>query len=329
VNDTVCQLIGYSREELLTMHYRDITFPEDMDIDTGLIQELAAGKIPSYSMEKRYVSKDRKVLTTVITVALVRDKENRPMYFICDIIDVSAQKQMSEELRWRNMQLEAASKNLKNKINQLEDLNHIIAHNLRGPAGAIQMLSEGSDLFAQDEALKMIQSSSTELLNNLEMLMEMSRIKLDQNIRYDVCKLREVIDSIIRQLQGIVYQKHIDIRSVLDVEEVSYPRVYLESILYNLISNSIKYSRTDVQTLIEVTAKNKDGKVQLSVKDNGLGIDLAKHKDNIFKLSQTFHKGYDSKGVGLYITKAQIESLGGAIEVYSQPNSGSNFVITL
>jgi signal transduction histidine kinase len=71
-----------------------------------------------------------------------------------------------------------------------------------------------------------------------------------------------------------------------------------------------------------------DGKVQLSSKDNGLGIDLELYGDRVFKLNQVFHEGHDSKGVGLFITKTQIESLGGTIEIKSKPNEGAEFTVT-
>ena len=67
----------------------------------------------------------------------------------------------------------------------------------------------------------------------------------------------------------------------------------------------------------------------LSVKDNGLGLNLEKYGKKLFKLNQIFHPGHDSKGVGLFITKAQIESFGGSIRVESQENVGAEFIVTL
>ena len=103
----------------------------------------------------------------------------------------------------------------------------------------------------------------------------------------------------------------------------------MESIIYNLLSNALKYVSPDRIPDVLLRTYEKDGKVTLSVKDNGLGIDLVKYGSKIFKLNQVFHNNPTSKGVGLYITKAQIESLGGTIQVKSRENEGSEFIVTL
>ena len=74
---------------------------------------------------------------------------------------------------------------------------------------------------------------------------------------------------------------------------------------------------------------SENGRTVISVKDNGLGIDLVKYGNRLFKLNQVFHKGMNSRGVGLYITKVQVESFGGSIQVKSRENEGSEFIVTL
>jgi PAS domain S-box-containing protein len=328
VNNVICELTEYTREELLELHYRDITFPEDVDIDLPLIQKLLSRELSSYSIEKRYVSKSRRVLTTVITVSLVWSEDEKPKYFVCDIVDMTRKKAITDELNRKNRALETTSANLLKKINQLEELNNIIAHNLRGPAGNIKLLSGPDRFFPEEEAMNMIYAASLSLISNLDMMVEIARIKLDKETAYDSCSVLLIIQDITRQLQGIIYQENISIIPDLEVEELSYPRLYLESIIYNLISNAIKYRRKDIPPVIRISTKTAGGRVQLTVRDNGIGIDLEQYGSKIFKLNQIFHEGYDSKGVGLFITKTQIESLGGTIEVQSKPNEGCSFVVT-
>ncbi len=329
VNNVICELTGYTKGELLDLHYNDFTYPDDIGKDIPYVQKLIAKEISSYTLEKRYVAKDRTVLYTEITVTLVRDEEDNPKFFVCEVIDRTARQKISDELKRKNRELEAAYTDLLNKIHQLEELNHIIAHNLRGPAANIVFLSERSGIFPDEEALTMIHDASRALQGNLDMMVEIARIKLDKKIQYDTCDLGEIVNGIITQLQGIIYQKNIQIVSRFEKESVSYPRLYMESILYNLISNAIKYRREDIQPVINISTRTVDSRVQLSVKDNGLGIDLKLYGDKMFKLNQVFHQGYDSKGVGLFITKTQIESLGGTITVNGKPNEGCEFIVTL
>ena len=110
---------------------------------------------------------------------------------------------------------------------------------------------------------------------------------------------------------------------------VVYPVNYMKSILHNLVSNALKYSSPERKPIIKIASKKKEDKLIISVSDNGLGIDLNKNKDNLFKIRKVFHNNPSSKGFGLFITKSQIVALGGTIWVESTPNVGSTFFVEL
>ena len=112
-----------------------------------------------------------------------------------------------------------------------------------------------------------------------------------------------------------------------ECDSIRYPKVYLESILQNLITNSIKYRSKDRDLIIEMTSKKLDDGILFICKDNGMGIDLKKFGDKIFGMNKTFHLNLDSRGMGLFITRNQIESLGGSISVESEPEKGAEFSI--
>ncbi len=231
------------------------------------------------------------------------------------------------------------------EVSSVEELSHIIAHNLRGPAANIKMLSgalladqqhitspSGNSLvglFTKDEALELINESSSGLMSSLATLMEITEIKLNKEIPHNDCDIKQLVNDVTTHLYSTIYEKHAAIKLNLEVACVSYPKAYLENILYNFISNALKYSKPDVPPEIVISTTIINGRVQLSVKDNGIGIDMKKYGDRVFKLNEVFHQGYDSKGVGLYITKTQVESLGGSIEVKSRVNEGSEFIVTL
>jgi signal transduction histidine kinase len=140
--------------------------------------------------------------------------------------------------------------------------------------------------------------------------------------------MSESINHVLNQLHGIIFEQNAKVTVYLEVDKISYPKVYLESILYNLLSNALKYIAKDKIPEIIVSTYTQDNRTILSVKDNGIGLDMNKYGNKIFKLNQVFHKGYDSKGIGLFITKTQVESLGGNIEVKSVLNEGSEFIVT-
>ena len=232
----------------------------------------------------------------------------------------------------------------KRKANSLADINNIIAHNIRGVASNIKMLVEVllrtyvhkddqacklARTFSLEQGLSYIGESSTSLINVLNNLLNGIEAGTESSIQYDSCDFTDMISEIAVQLNGFIHEKKANIQLDLKVAQVEYPKCYLESLLYNLISNALKYTRPDVPTEITIATWEENGRVMISVKDNGLGIDLDKHGDKIFSLGQVFHQGYDSKGMGLYITKKQVESLGGSISIKSKVNEGTKFTVTL
>ncbi len=220
---------------------------------------------------------------------------------------------------------------LENKISQFEDFNRIVAHNLRGPAGSIAMLlgmmDETSDQDEKNELMPMLKQSSATLIATLNELMKILEIRNNTDLPYDDCDLEEMVNNVQKMLAGQIISKKATIHTDFQVVSMKFPKMYLESIFYNMISNALKYSKTDTPPVINISSIIKHGQVVLAFSDNGLGIDLKRHGKDMFKLNKTFHRGFDSKGVGLFMTKTQIETFGGNISVQSQPNVGTTFTI--
>lgn len=342
INNALCTMTGYSKDDLLKINIRDITHPDDLNIDQPFLRKVLKNEISTYSIEKRFISRQHKIVLTLLTISVVRNADNSPTFFIAQVMDITANKTMELELNKKNADLEVTKENLLNKIQQLEELSHIVAHNLRGPAGNIKMLVESilsqdnntqnadNQIFTQDEALLLIHDSSLLLVESLSTLMQVTQIKLNKEIPKQCCDISTVINDVCNQLQTIIFEKSATITKNLAVKEIEYPKAYLENIIYNLVSNALKYTKQDVKPVVVITTRiNENNKIEITVKDNGLGIDLKKYSDRVFKLNEVFHQGFDSKGVGLYITKTQIESLGGDIKVNSVPDQGSEFIVTL
>ena len=222
---------------------------------------------------------------------------------------------------------------LQKRIAQFEDFNHIVAHNLRGPAGSIQMLltlmSESYSDTEKSEFFVMLNQSSASLNETLNDLMNVLEVRNNNTLPYDNCDLMEIVTGVKAMLTGQIISKNAKIHTAFEAPTLKFPKIYLESIFYNMISNSLKYSRADITPEIKITSRFANDKVMLTFNDNGLGIDLIKHGDSMFKLNKIFHRGFDSKGVGLFMTKIQIETFGGSISVESEPNVGTTFTVEL
>lgn len=342
-NNAMCEITGYSREQLMKIHVRDITHPDERKENKELVRRMLQREIPHFTRERRYISKHGKIVHTLFTLSLVWGKEDEPKFFIAQAVDITKMKELEMENIQKNSELEAKKAHLLNKVNQLEELSYIIAHNLRGPAANIKLLTDAllaktnndspegklSGAFTVEEGLTFIQDASTSLMNSLASLMKIAEVKLNKNVPVTECEVQAVVNEVTTQLQSAICEKQAQINLSLEVKTVNYPKAYLESILYNFISNALKYHRPGVPPDITICTKMENDKVQLSVRDNGLGIDMVRHGDKMFKLNQVFHAGHDSKGFGLYLTKTQVESLGGNISVESKPDEGTEFVVTL
>ena len=103
----------------------------------------------------------------------------------------------------------------------------------------------------------------------------------------------------------------------------------MDSLLFNFISNALKYKRDHIIPEITLSAEQSDKFIKIEIEDNGLGINLDLHKDKIFGLYKTFHNHKEAKGLGLYITKNQIEAMHGKVKVKSKINKGTIFSIYL
>lgn len=335
VNDAICHMIGYSREELLQLKFQDITYPDDLDIDLKFVAGMLKKEIESYSLEKRYISKNGKIVWVLLTVSLVWNEDDTPRFFISQIVDITKIKGLADELRRKNMELEATRDSLIAKVSQLEEFSYIVAHNIRGPVGNLVMLSEilkngeQDQPFTQKEAINMVHEVSSSLMDSLQTLMSIAQVQLNKHIAYDECNVEAIIEQINSQFAGTIFEKNGSIERNLAIKTISYPKAYLENIFHNLISNALKYSRPQVPPCIVISTLMKGNRILISVKDNGLGIDLTKYSDRIFKLNQYFHSGYDSKGVGLFLIKTQIESLNGTIDIQSTVNEGTEFIVTI
>ncbi|MDB5032694.1 PAS domain-containing sensor histidine kinase [Mucilaginibacter sp.] len=222
---------------------------------------------------------------------------------------------------------------LQKRIAQFEDFNRIVAHNLRGPAGSIQMIlammAESESDTEKSELFGMLEKSSATLNETLNDLMKVLEVRNNNTLPYDHCDLTEIVAGVEAMLTGQIVSKNAKISTDFETPSMKFPRIYLESIFYNMISNSLKYSKADIPPEIRITSRFANDKVILAFSDNGLGIDLIMHGNSMFKLNKIFHRGFDSKGVGLFMTKTQIETFGGSISVESEPNIGTTFTIEL
>lgn len=215
---------------------------------------------------------------------------------------------------------------------QLEDFANIISHNLRGPVSNLNSLldfyKDGKTIEEKDEMMAMIEKTVHNIENTLNELLEVVSIKHQSKNKREIIAFETIFSKITETFQGqILKSKAVVTADFSRAPKIEYSTTYLESIMQNLLSNALKYHSPERTPIIHFETNEINNKTILTVSDNGLGIDLSKNKDHVFGLHKTFHKHPEAKGVGLFITKAQIEAMGGKISIKSEQNQGTTFKI--
>lgn len=330
VNQAVCNMLGYTQEELMKLTFQDITHAEDLAADLAFVAELLSRKREAYQMEKRYITKQGNTVYAVLSVSLVWDGE-QPAYFISQIVDITAKTLLAFELEKNNIALEAANKELQNHITRINEFNRIIGHNLRGPATSIinaaDYLEQSDNEEDRNLLLSKMKGTSKLILNTINDLKDFLEIQINQDKNYTPANFADALQNSLRILEDQVRETEAVINTTFAVDVVLFPKVYLESVFYNLVSNALKYRSKQQAPVINIETKMVGRVVLLTVSDNGIGINLERYGRDIFKYQKIFHKGYESNGVGLFLTKTQVESYGGKIEVSSEVDKGTTFTI--
>jgi len=217
----------------------------------------------------------------------------------------------------------------------LEQFTFIISHNLRAPTANIIGITDylQNETLTQDEQAEFLQALASSALGLDTIIKDINsilQVKLEVSETKELISFSKLVNDISISLGNINEKNHVRIiPDFSEVDEIFSFKVYLHSIFYNLISNSIKYSRPDEQPFIEIKSKKESGKIILTFKDNGLGIDLKAKGDKIFGLYARFHSHVEGKGMGLFMVKTQVEAIGGKITVASEVNKGTEFTIIL
>ncbi len=217
---------------------------------------------------------------------------------------------------------------------QLEEFCQIISHNLRAPLSNLlligEMLAENHSLDDKYKYFEMQMPIIKSLQSIFEELVQATQIKMDATIKKKKIDLENITNKSIKKIRKKRSINEVNISSDFeDVKNIYYSKKYIKNILVNLISNAIKFSSPERIPTIHIKSYKKDNWICIDIEDNGLGIDLKRYKSDIFKLHKTFHNHPEAKGFGLFLTKIQVESLGGEVSVKSNVNKGSIFTIKL
>ncbi len=318
---------------------------------TGYSTDEIIGKSPSLFKGPNSNDKEYKKLITSIEnrteceVETISYKKNKEEYWVnFSMLPVfNAEEELTH---WISIQrdisvdkkLEVEKEQLIRELTQnnkdLKQFSYITSHNLRAPlSNLIGLLNLLQDIPIENSELKDLLDGfkkSTHLLNEtINDLGNVIVIKDNSYVNKEAVNLRNVFENIFNQLDFLIGMHKPILKINFDqVPVFNTNKAYLESILLNLVTNSLKYKSDKRQLKINISANIDGDNIVLIFQDNGIGIDLIRNGDKIFGLYQKFHSHAEGKGLGLYLVKSQVEAMGGTIAVDSEVDKGTTYTIT-
>ncbi len=243
-------------------------------------------------------------------------------------------RDLESELLEKNKNLIDSNNELMKHNNELRQFSYTVSHNLRSPVASLMGLLQLMDKNKLEGENATILNHSIRSVNKLDStIRDLGKII---DIRNDIFRIRQQInlqdeiDQLKRSFEKEIVVNQVSIVSDFSALHVLYSvRPMVASILYNLVSNSIKYRSPLRAPQIEITSSQEEKYFILTVKDNGLGIDTQHHKDSLFMMYKRFHPQTEGKGLGLYLVKLQAEALGGYVEITSEVNRFTQFIVRL
>jgi signal transduction histidine kinase len=251
---------------------------------------------------------------------------------VTEFRDITERKAAEAKILEQNAKLLSITDDLRLKNEQLQEFTQIVSHNLRSPVGNIlsllNFIENAETEEERTEYVNLLKEAGSTTLTTLHELNEVLQIKQNRNIERQKLDFEQVFVNVRRMLVArIVETNAVIIRDFSAAPGIEYPNIYLESILLNLLSNALKYHHPDRKPVIHLKTEKVAGKILLSVSDNGQGINMQRYGHQMFKLRKTFHKHPESRGIGLFMIKNQIEAMGGDISVSSVEKEGTTFLI--
>ncbi|WP_407885577.1 PAS domain S-box protein [Scytonema sp. NUACC26] len=356
VNQKLCEIVGYSHQELLEQKFQDITHPDDLEQDLNCIKQLLAGEIEQYSLEKRYIHKDGSIVWIDLTVSLAQEERTqggdkgaassistvsppeKSKYFIAVIEEINERKaaemallQRAEELTRVNTILAQTTAMLKKRNDELDQFAYVASHDLKAPLRAIANLSEwleedlGDSLPKENQQqMRLLRGRVRRMEALINGLLEYSRVGRTQaplSMVNVASLIKEVVDSLCPPPTFVI-----DVELGMPIFVTK--RLPLLQIFSNLIGNAIKHhSRTD--GLVKISVEDRGAFYEFAVSDDGPGI-APEFYEKVFLIFQTLEARdqKESTGVGLAIVKKIVEAEGGTISLESQEVAGSTFRFT-
>ena len=326
-NQAYLDLTGLSMEEIIGQKPGYLSKGPETDVQTSLLLREAIKNKENIKVTILNYNKKKEKYWFELNISTVFDSKNNFMNFVG--VGRNVTSRIEKELELKRLLEVTSSQNSK-----LYNFTHIVSHNIRSHASNLSMvidvIESTVDISEKLSYFDLFKEGTEKLSETIEYLNEIITIQQKTNIEKTKINLKHEIEKTKMALSLVIKESKITITDTIpdDLVVTAIP-AYLDSILLNLFTNAIKYKSPERKPTLKIGYEIIEGYTVLNFKDNGLGLDLKKNAHKLFGMYKTFHGNEDAKGIGLFITKNQLEAMNGKIEIESEVGQGSNFKIYL
>ena len=335
INDSLCNMLGYTREELLQLNFKAITHPDDVELGLLYLRELEEGKRDFYKSEKRYLHKDGSIIWVMVVVSMIKNKDGMAHQFLAQVENISQRKEHERVLKGLNEELAIRANELLDSNKELEKFAYVASHDLQEPlrmvASFLQLLEKKYGNQLDDKAKEYIGYAVGGAKRMKELILDMleySRVS-SSAIQYENVNVNKIVEEVKLNLLPSIENENATI-IVGNLPTVKGIKSQIFQLIQNLVGNAMKYKSKDRNVVVTIAASELEKEWEISISDNGIGID-EQHYEKIFVIFQRLHhkNEYTGTGIGLAICKKIVDKHGGRIWVQSEVGNGSSFIFTI
>jgi PAS domain S-box-containing protein len=339
-NEGAERVKGYTENEIVGQFY-GLLHPDEYQ-QAGKPEEEMALALENgiYEKEDWRKRKDGSLFWATVTLTPIFSDAGEHVGYTKVTGDITKQKELQDKLAERQQSaLEHKNTELHRINSDLDNFIYTASHDLRSPITNIEgLVAYLKDELAEmncmneetEEILQRVVSSVDRFKHTIEDLTEISRLhkNFSESTTDEIINIQEVYEDILADMGYPTKENGIFIQTNFEVHQLKFSKKNFRSVLFNLISNSLKYKDPGRDCVINIHTRLEEPCVRLVVKDNGLGIHKRHHKQ-LFTMFKRFHDHVEGTGVGLYMVKRIVENAGGKIEVESEEGGGTKFILHL
>jgi PAS domain S-box-containing protein len=327
-NLAFANMLGFEEKELIGTYFKNITYPDDVDISIDSHERLIRGELSNYQLEKRYWHKNGTVVWGLLNVSLVKSAQEASSYAIAQVQDITDRKQGEADR-------EVLIQELGRRNAELERFAYTVSHDLKSPLvtiggflGFLERDAESGDMAQLRTDISSIRNAADKMRLLLDELLELSRVGRLMNPPEKI-PFAEIVNEAAQATQGQLMAGQVELVVSDEFPTVIGDKTRLVEVVQNLIDNAAKFSMSQTQPIITIGVRQNEEEPIFFVQDNGIGIP-PQHHEKIFDIFNKLDPEVEGTGIGLALVKRIIEVHNGRLWVESDGlGQGSTFCFTL